>query len=107
MAIEYDFSRINPLVTSDDDGSNEKTTMIEFTLRGTETVNGVTYEAYTNHEIALSGDASVAPTGLNLDTLLNTYIADNNVKDEIVASISGQKEVPHEWTGSLAAPTVS
>ena len=107
MAIEYDFSRINPLVTSDADGSNEKTTMIEFTLRGTETVNGVTYEAYANHEIALSGDASVAPADLNLDTLLNTYITDNNIKNEVTASISGQKEVPHEWTGNLAAPSVS
>ena len=107
MAIAYEFSRINPLCTSDDDGSNEKTTIVEFTLKGSETVNGVTYEAYANHEIALSGDASVAPTGLDLDTLLNTYIADNNVKDEVIASISGQKEVAHEWTGSLTAPSVS
>lgn len=107
MAIEYDFSRINPLVTSDDDGSNEKTTMIEFTLRGTETVNGVTYEAYSNHEIALSGDASVAPANLDLDTLLNGYISDNNVKDIINTNISEQKGVAHEWTGNLAAPSVS
>ena len=107
MAIEYDFSRINPLVTSDDDGSNEKTTMIEFTLKGSETVNGVTYEAYANHEIALSGDASVAPASLDLDTLLNGYISDNNVKAAIDASISGQKAQAHEWTGSLAVPSVS
>ena len=107
MAIEYDFSRINPLVTSDDDGSNEKTTMIEFTLRGTETVNGVTYEAYANHEITLSGDASVAPASLDLDTLLNGYVSDNNVKAAIDASISDQKAQAHEWTGSLAAPSVS
>tara|TARA_B100000405_G_C16547989_1_gene361033 strand:+ start:391 stop:714 length:324 start_codon:yes stop_codon:yes gene_type:complete len=107
MAIEYDFSRINPLVTSDADGSNEKTTMIEFTLRGSETVNGVTYEAYANHEITLSGDASVAPASLDLDTLLNGYISDNNVKAAIDASISDQKAQAHEWTGSLAAPSVS
>ncbi len=107
MAIEYDFSRINPLVTSDADGSDEKTTMIEFTLRGTETVNGVTYEAYANHEITLSGDASVAPASLDLDTLLNGYISDNNVKAAIDASISDQKAQAHEWTGSLAAPSVS
>ena len=107
MAIEYDFSRINPLVTSDDDGSNEKTTMIEFTLKGSETVNGVTYEAYANHEIALSGDASVAPASLDLDTLLNGYISDNNVKAAIDASISDQKAQAHEWTGSLAVPSVS
>ena len=107
MAIEYDFSRINPLVTSDADGSNEKTTMIEFTLKGSETVNGVTYEAYANHEIALSGDASVAPASLDLDTLLNGYISDNNVKAAIDASISDQKAQAHEWTGSLAVPSVS
>ena len=107
MAIEYDFSRINPLVTSDDDGSNEKTTMIEFTLKGSETVNGVTYEAYANHEITLSGDASVAPASLDLDTLLNGYISDNNVKAAIDASISDQKAQAYEWTGSLAAPSVS
>ena len=107
MAIEYDFSRINPLVTSDDDGSNEKTTMIEFTLRGSETVNGVTYEAYSNHEIALTGDASVAPADLNLDTLLNTYISDNNIKDIVDTNISEQKLAAHEWTGSLTAPSVS
>ena len=107
MAIEYDFSRINPLVTSDADGSNEKTTMIEFTLKGSETVNGVTYEAYANHEITLSGDASVAPESLDLDTLLNGYISDNNVKAAIDASISEQKGLAHEWTGSLSAPSVS
>ena len=55
MAIAYEFSRINPLCTSDDDGSNEKTTIVEFTLKGSETVNGVTHEAYANHEIDLSG----------------------------------------------------
>ena len=107
MAIAYEFSRINPLCTSDDDGSNEKTTIVEFTLKGSETVNGVTYEAYANHEIALSGDASVAPASLDLNTLLNGYISDNNVKASIDASISGQKDEAHEWTGSLAAPSVS
>ena len=107
MAIEYDFSRINPLVTSDADGSNEKTTLIEFTLRGQEIVNGVTYEAYSNHEIALSGDASVAPTGLDLDALLNTYISDNNIKAVVDSNISDQKGVAHEWTGTLTAPSVS
>ena len=83
MAIAYEFSRINPLCTSDSDGSNEKTTMVEFTLKGSETVNGVTYEAYANHEITLSGDASVAPASLDLDTLLNGYISDNNIKAAI------------------------
>ena len=65
------------------------------------------YEGYANHEIELSGDACVAPGDLDLSVLLNTYIADNNVKDEIIASISGQKEIPHEWTGQLSAPDVS
>ena len=99
MAIEYDFSRINPLCTSDADGSNEKTTLIEFTL--------VTYEAYANHEIALSGDASVAPASLDLDTLLNSYVSDNNIKAVVDANISEQKGEAHEWTGSLTAPSVS
>ena len=107
MAIEYDFSRINPLCTSDADGSNEKTTLIEFTLRAQEIVNGVTYEAYSNHEIALSGDASVAPASLDLDTLLNSYVSDNNIKAVVDANISEQKGEAHEWTGSLTAPSVS
>ena len=107
MAIAYEFSRINPLCTSDDDGSNEKTTMVEFTLKGSETVNGVTYEAYANHEIALSGDARVAPASLDLNTLLNGYISDNNVKAAIDTNISDQKGEAHEWTGNLTAPSVS
>ncbi len=107
MAIEYSFSRINPLCTCDSDGSNEQTKKIEFTLKGEETVHGVTYEGYANHEIELSGEACVAPSALDLDTLLNTYVSDNNLKDEIVASISAQKEIPHEWTGQLSPPEVS
>jgi len=107
MAIEYEFSRINPLCTSDSDGTNEKTTVVEFTLKGSETVNGVTYEAYSNHDIALSGDASVAPASLDLDTLLNSYVSDNNIKAAVDASISDQKGVAHEWTGSVTAPSVS
>ena len=107
MAIAYEFSRINPLCTSDSDGSNEKTTMVEFTLKGSETVNGVTYEAYANHEITLSGDASVAPASLDLDTLLNGYISDNNVKAAIDTSISDQKGEAREWTGALTPPSVS
>ena len=107
MAIAYEFSRINPLCTSDSDGTNEKTTVVEFTLKGSETVNGVTYEAYSNHDIALSGDASVAPASLDLDTLLNSYVSDNNIKAAVDASISDQKGVAHEWTGSVTAPSVS
>ena len=107
MAIEYTFSRVNPLCTSDADGSNEKTTRVEFTLKGEETVNGVTYEAYSNHDINLSGDASVAPSALDLNTLLNGYVSDNSVKAVIQESISGQQEVPHEWTGVLTSPSVS
>jgi len=107
MAIEYEFSRINPLCTSDADGSNEKTTKVEFTLKGSDTVNGVEYEAYANHEILLSGDASVAPASLDLDTLLNGYVEDNNIKDEVDNSIDQQKGVAHEWTGNLTAPSVS
>ena len=107
MAIEYTFSRVNPLCTSDADGSNEKTTKVEFTLKGEETVNGVTYEAYSNHDIYLSGDASVAPTSLDLSALLNGFVSDNNVKAVIQESISGQQEVPHEWTGVLSPPSVS
>mgnify|MGYP001470252864 CR=1 FL=1 len=107
MAIEYSFSRINPLCTCDSDGSNEQTKKVEFTLKGEETVHGIKYEGYANHEIELSGDACVAPGDLDLSVLLNTYVADNNVKDEIIASISGQKEIPHEWTGQMVAPNVS
>ena len=107
MAIEYSFSRINPLCTCDSDGSNEQTKKVEFTLKGEEPVHGVKYEGYANHEIELSGDACVAPGDLDLSVLLNTYVADNNVKDEVIASISGQKEIPHEWTGQLSAPEVS
>jgi hypothetical protein len=107
MAIEYEFSRINPFCTSDADGSNEKTTRVEFTLKGSDTVNGVEYEAYANHEILLSGDASIAPASLDLNALLNGYIEDNSIKDEVDASINQQKTVAHEWTGSLTAPSVS
>ena len=107
MAIEYTFSRVNPLCTSDADGSNEKTTKVEFTLKGEETVNGVIYEAYSNHDMHLSGDASIAPSALDLNTLLNGFVSDNNVKTIIQEAISGQQEVPHEWTGILSPPSVS
>jgi len=108
MAIEYEFNRVNPLITNDADGSNVKTIKLEVSMRASETAaDGHNYEAYANGEIELSGVAQVDPTDLDLDTLLNEYAAENNWKTLLAAQISDQQAQAHEWTGNLTAPSVS
>tara|TARA_B100000287_G_scaffold7245_1_gene7122 strand:+ start:776 stop:1102 length:327 start_codon:yes stop_codon:yes gene_type:complete len=108
MAIEYEFSRINPLCTCDEDGSNNKTQKIEVSMKASETgAGGHVFEAHANGEILLSGDACVAPEALDLGTLLNDYATANDWKASLAASISSQKAEAHEWTGSLTPPSVS
>ena len=108
MAIEYEFTRVNPLVTNDADGSNVKTVRLELCMKATESgADGNIYEAYANGEIELSGAAQVDPTGLDLDTLLNEYATENNWKTNLAAQISSQQAEAHEWSGNLTAPSVS
>ena len=108
MAIDYTFSRVNPLCTCDSDGSNEKTQKVEVTMKAAETgAGGHVFEAYANGDIYLSGDACVAPAALDLATLLNDYATENNWKATLSASISGQQAEAHEWTGNLTPPSVS
>jgi len=108
MAIEYEFSRINPLCTCDADGSNNKTHKIEVSMKAFETgAGGHVFEAYANGDILLSGDACVAPESLDLATLLNDHATANNWKTDLAASISAQQAEAHEWTGHLVSPAVS
>ena len=108
MAIEYEFSRVNPLCTCDADGSNNKPQKIEVSMKAFETgAGGHVFEAYANGDILLSGDDCVAPESLDLATLLNDYATENNWKANLASTISEQQAEAHEWTGSLTAPSVS
>jgi len=108
MAIEYEFSRVNPLCTCDSDGSNTKTHKIEVSMKASETgAGGHVFEAYANGDIELTGDDCIDPTGLDLATLLNDYATENNWKTDLAASISAQQAEAHEWTGHLVSPAVS
>ena len=108
MAIEYEFTRINPLCTCDADGSNTKVHVLELSMRAIETgAGGEVFEAYENGQVNFSGDACVAPTGLNLSDICNDYATEQNWKESLASKISGQQEEPHEWTGTLSAPEVT
>ncbi len=108
MAIEYEFTRVNPLCTCDADGSNTKTHTLEVTMRASESgAGGHLFEAYANGEIHFSGDACVAPDSLDLGTVLNDYATAEDWKANLATQISGQQAEAHEWTGSLTAPEVT
>jgi len=108
MAIEYEFTRVNPLCTCDSDGSNTKTHTLEVSMKATETgAGGHVFEAYANGEVSFSGDACVDPESLDLDTVLNDYATAQDWKANLATQISGQQAEAHEWTGSLTPPAVS
>ena len=108
MAIEYEFTRVNPLCTCDADGSNSKTHKLEVSMKAYETgAGGHVFEVYANGDILLSGDDCVAPNALDLATLLNAHATENNWKTDLAAAISAQQAEAHEWTGSLTPPAVS
>jgi hypothetical protein len=107
MAIEYEFTRINPLCICDE-SNNLKTQKLEVSMRAKDTTShGTVLEAYANGEVSLTGAACVAPGALDLTTLCNDLATENNWKVDLAAHISGQREAAHEWTGHLEAPAVS
>ena len=108
MAIEYEFTRINPLCTCEADGSDTKTHTIEVSMRATETgAGGKVFEAYANGEVPFSGEGCIDPEAIDLGTVLNDYATANDWKANLAASLASQQEVPHEWTGHLEAPSVT
>ena len=107
MAIEYEFTRINPLCICDE-SNNLKTQKLEVSMRAKDTTtHGTVLEAYANGEVSLTGAACVAPGALDLTTLCNDLATENDWKASLAAQVSGQMEAAHEWTGSLEAPAVS
>ena len=107
MAIEYEFTRINPLCICDE-SNNLKTQKLEVSMRAKDTTShGTVLEAYANGEVVLSGVACVAPEALDIDTLCNDLATENDWKANLAATISGQKEAAHEWTGHLDGPAVA
>ena len=107
MAIEYEFTRINPLCICDEN-NNLKTQKLEVSMRAKDTTtHGTVLEAYANGEVSLTGAACVAPGALDLTTLCNDLATENDWKASLAAQVSGQMEAAHEWTGNLEAPAVS
>jgi hypothetical protein len=107
MAIEYEFTRINPLCICDE-SNNLKTKKLEVSMRAKDTTtHGTVLEAYANGEVSLTGAACVAPGALDLTTLCNGLATENDWKASLAAQISGQMEAAHEWTGRLEGPAVT
>ncbi|MEE3229299.1 MAG: hypothetical protein VX237_09430 [Chloroflexota bacterium] len=107
MAIEYEFTRINPLCLCDE-SNNLKTQKLEVSMRAKDTTShGTVLEAYANGEVVLTGAACVAPDALDLTTLCNGLATENNWKASLASGIANQKESAHEWTGHLAGPAVT
>ena len=107
MAIEYEFTRINPLCLCDE-SNNLKTQRLEVSMRAKDTTShGTVLEAYANGEVVLTGAACVAPDALDLTTLCNGLATENNWKASLASGIANQKESAHEWTGHLAGPAVT
>ena len=109
MAIEYEFTRVNPLCLCDenDDLTTQK---VEVSMKAFET--GFWWNMFLRHTangevILLSGDDCVAPDALNLGTLLNDLATEQNWKTDLAAAISAQQAEAHEWTGHLTPPAVS
>ena len=107
MAIEYEFTRVNPLCLCDEN-DDLKTQKVEISMKATDTTShGTVLEAYANGEVTLSGEACVAPDALDLSALCNQLATDEDWKVSLAAAISGQKEAAHEWTGHLEGPEVT
>jgi hypothetical protein len=107
MAIEYEFSRVNPLCSCDED-NNLKTQRVEVSMKAWDTTShGTVLEAYANGDVVLSGDACVAPDALDLGALCNQLATDEDWKVSLASGIASQKEAAHEWTGHLDGPAVT
>ena len=107
MAVEYSFTRVNPLCLCDEN-DDLKTQKVEVSMKATDTTShGTVLEAYANGEIVLSGVACVAPDALDLGALCNQLATDENWKTNLAAEITAQKEAAHEWTGHLEGPAVT
>ena len=107
MAVEYEFTRVNPLCLCDEN-DNLKTQKVEVSMRAQDTTShGTVLEAYANGEVVLTGAACVAPDALDLDTLCNDLAVANDWKASLASGIANQKESAHEWTGSLTGPAVT
>ena len=107
MAIEYEFTRVNPLCLCDEN-DELKTQKVEISMKATDTTShGTVLEAYANGEVTLTGAACVAPDALDLSALCNQLATDEDWKASLAAAISGQKENAHEWTGHLEGPAVA
>jgi len=107
MAIEYEFTRVNPLCLCDEN-NDLKTQKVEVSMKATDTTShGTVLEAYANGEVVLSGAACVAPDALDLGTLCNDLATAEDWKTNLATQITAQKEAAHEWTGHLTGPAVS
>ena len=107
MAIEYSFTRVNPLCLCDEN-DELKTQRVEVSMKATDTTShGTVLESYANGEVVLSGEACVAPDALDLDALCNQLATDENWKASLASAIASQKEAAHEWTGHLEGPAVT
>ena len=107
MAIEYEFSRVNPLCICDED-NNLKTQKVEVSMKAWDTTShGTVLEAYANGEVVLSGDACVFPDALDISALCNQLAVDEDWKVSLAAQITAQKETAVEWTGHLENPDVA
>ena len=107
MAIEYSFTRVNPLCLCDE--SDElKTQKVEVSMKATDTTShGTVLEAYANGEVVLSGEACVAPDALDLGALWNQLATDEDWKASLAAQLTAQNTAAHEWTGHLEGPAVT
>ncbi len=107
MAVEYSFTRVNPLCICDAD-NNLKTQKVEVSMKATDTTShGTVLEAYANGDIVLTGVACVAPDALDLGTLCNDLATARDWKASLASGIADQKEAAHEWTGHLEGPSVT
>ena len=107
MAIEYEFTRVNPLCLCDenDDLTTQK---VEISMKATDTTShGTVLESYANGEVILTGSACVAPDALDLDTLCNDLATTNDWKAMLASGIASQKAAAQDWTGHLTSPAVS
>ena len=107
MAVEYSFTRVNPLCICDED-DNLKTQKVEVSMKATDTTShGTVLEAYANGEVVLSGVACVAPDALDLGALCNQLATDEDWKTSLATQIAAQNTAAHEWTGHLEGPAVT
>ena len=107
MAVEYSFTRVNPLCICDED-DNLKTQSVEVSMKAWDTTShGTVLEAYANGEVALTGVACVDPEDLDVPALCNQLAVDEDWKVSLAAQITAQKETAVEWTGHLENPDVT